>query len=35
KAERKPLVAIHAPMLLSSAVGSSSLSQSPPSPIKP
>ncbi|CAF2085925.1 unnamed protein product [Rotaria magnacalcarata] len=35
KAERKPLVAIHAPMLVTSTVGSSSLSQSPPSPIKP
>ncbi|CAF1617513.1 unnamed protein product, partial [Adineta ricciae] len=35
KAERKPLVAIHAPMLLTSTVGSLSLAQSPPSPIKP
>lgn len=34
KAERKPLVAIHGAMLTGSAIGCSSLTQSPPSPIK-
>ncbi|CAF4732796.1 unnamed protein product [Rotaria sp. Silwood1] len=35
KVERKPLIAIHAPMLTTSTINSSSFTESSPSPIKP
>ncbi|CAF0779341.1 unnamed protein product [Rotaria sordida] len=35
KVERKPLIAIHAPMLTTSIINSSSFTESSPSPIKP